>query len=922
MKNSILAWFLTLLILPLLASATSGEPLPPEQAFRFSASAKNADTISAEWSLADGYYLYHDKFKFSTDTPGITLGTPQIPAGKKKQDPFFGQVETHRHKVSIEIPIERTHGAPNNLKLTASSQGCADLGICYPPYETVAQVELPASAAKAATPEPKPDAVKSISELGPSLGLQDQSDEFLDPDKAFVLSTEPGPDKTVVAHWKLADGYYLYRDKFTFELKQAPDGVSLGTVTLPQGETKNDDFFGRIQVFHKQVTADIPIDGPVAGKTIKLQLRYQGCAEAGLCYPPITKTVRLQIPIAAAATTMPVESPTATAGLDAESDQFLDPDKAFVLSTEPTSANTVVAHWKLADGYYLYRDKFKFELQKAPDGVSLGKVDLPQGETKNDDFFGRIQVFHKQVTADIPIDGPVAGKTIELRLRYQGCAEAGLCYPPIIKTVSMKMPPATTVTATAPTEAGPTATASGADKPAPTGDQEPVSEQDQLVNLLKGGNTWAILSIFFLAGLGLSLTPCVFPMIPILSGIIVGQGAGLTTRKAFVLSLIYVLAMALTYTAAGVIAGKSGENLQAAFQNPWILGAFAAIFVALAMSMFGFYDIQMPAFLQSKLTEISNRQRGGTLTGVAIMGFLSALIVGPCVAAPLAGALIFIGQTGDAVLGGIALFALSMGMGAPLLAIGTSGGKLLPKAGAWMDSVKAVFGVLMLGVAIWMLERVLPGRLIMVLWALLLIISAVYMGALQSLLPEATGWRKLWKGVGVSMVVYGSLLLIGAGTGGTDPLQPLERLAVAYNVDLQRGASGNSTGTRTAAAEGLAFKRIKGLDDLEREVASASREGKPVMLDFYADWCVSCKEFEKYTFNDRRVQQALSNTVLLQADVTQNNAADKALMKHYSLIGPPTILFFGPDGSERKRYRVVGYMDANEFLAQVQRAVQ
>jgi thiol:disulfide interchange protein DsbD len=425
---------------------------------------------------------------------------------------------------------------------------------------------------------------------------------------------------------------------------------------------------------------------------------------------------------------------------------------------------------------------------------------------------------------------------------------------------------------------------------------------------------WLIIGAFFVAGLGLALTPCVFPMIPILSGIIVGQGKNITTGKAFTLSLVYVLAMALTYTVAGVLAALFGSNLQAAFQNPWVLSVFAAVFVGLALSMFGFYDIQMPSFLQSKLTDISNRQKGGTLTGVAVMGFLSALIVGPCVAAPLAAALIFIGQTGDPVLGGEALFALSLGMGAPLLLIGTSGGKLLPRAGMWMDAVKAVFGVILLGVAVWMLERIVPGAVAMLLWALLAIVSAIYMGALEPLGEGASGWRKLWKGFGVAVLIYGAVLLIGAASGRTDPLAPLSGGAAMYGAVMP--APGAAPGAAPAAAHGLAFKRFKGLDGLNRELAA--NKGKPVMVDFYADWCISCKEFEKYVFSDPRVSQALAGTVLLQADVTDNDAADKALMKHFKIIGPPTIMFFGPDGKELSRYRVVGYMEPQQFLAQVQ----
>ncbi|NNF96486.1 MAG: protein-disulfide reductase DsbD, partial [Halobacteria archaeon] len=480
---------------------------------------------------------------------------------------------------------------------------------------------------------------------------------------------------------------------------------------------------------------------------------------------------------------------------------------------------------------------------------------------------------------------------------YQGCAEkTGICYPPIKKTLSFNLPVATSLIATA-------------EATAPPAQTEVVSEQDQIAASLKTGNTLLIILTFFGFGLLLAFTPCVFPMIPILSSIIIGQGEHLTTRKAFIMSLTYVLAMALTYTVAGVIAGMVGENLQAAFQNPWVLGSFAAVFVALSLSMFGFYELQMPASLQSRLTEISNRQQGGTLAGVAVMGFLSALIVGPCVAAPLAGALIYIGQTGDAVLGGSALFALSLGMGAPLIAIGTSAGKLLPRAGGWMDAIKAVFGVLLLAVAIWMLERVIPPAITMVLWAMLLIASAVYMKALDSLRADSSGWQKLWKGIGVILLVLGSLELIGAAAGGRDYLQPLKGIQL--------------TGAGSASSQQhLSFKRIKSVEDLEVELADASNQGKMVMFDFYADWCVYCKDYEKYVFTDRRVQQALSKVVLLQADVTANDAQDKALLKHVNVTAPPAILFFDKHATEMRGYRLVGSMNADEFLVHVNKLTQ
>ncbi len=444
-----------------------------------------------------------------------------------------------------------------------------------------------------------------------------------------------------------------------------------------------------------------------------------------------------------------------------------------------------------------------------------------------------------------------------------------------------------------------------------------MSEQDQLARFLIEKPLWVSAGLFLLIGLGLTFTPCVFPMIPILSSIIAGQGERITTRHAFSLSLIYVLAMALTYTAAGILVGLAGAslNLQAMFQNPWILGTFAGIFVLLSLSMFGFYELQMPAAIQSRLTTLSNNQRGGTFLGVAVMGFLSALIVGPCITAPLVAALLVIGQTGDPVLGGVALFSMSMGMGIPLLIVGTSAGKLLPKAGSWMDAVKAVFGVMLLAVAIWMLERVIPAGVTLLLWAVLLIVSAIYMGALSQLPREVSGWHKLWKGLGVILLVYGILLLIGAASGAKDPLQPLQGVRAPAQSTTTPGA------VATPAGE-LHFERVKGLDELNARIQQASARGQTVMLDFYADWCISCKEMERYTFSDAGVQQALADTLLLQADVTANDATDQALLQHFGLFGPPSILFFGPDGSERRPYRVMGFMDADSFRPHVVQALR
>jgi thiol:disulfide interchange protein DsbD len=579
-------------------------------------------------------------------------------------------------------------------------------------------------------------------------------------------------------------------------------------------------------------------------------------------------------------------------------DDILEVDDAFQINFD-SQPGKFKATWVIAEGHYLYRDKMQITTEET--SVNSKPLILPQGEAKDDPIFNKtLYVYHHFTDATLPYQYNGNGdKDVTFKVKYQGCSEiSGICYPPQTKKFTVKLSPISS------------AMAATLDQSDQSNQAEPVSEQDEIANALRSGNTWVTLLLFFGFGLLLAFTPCVFPMVPILSGIIVGQGKDITTRKAFFLSLVYVLAMAMTYTIVGILVGLSGENIQAWFQNPWIIGSFAAIFVALSFSMFGFYELQMPASIQNKLCQISNNQQSGNIIGVAIMGFLSALIVGPCVTAPLVGALIYIAETGDAVLGGMALFSLSMGMGAPLLVIGASAGKFLPKAGAWMDAVKAVFGVLLLGLAIWLLERVAPAGATMALWAALIIVSAIYMGAIDGATEGGSGWKKLWKGLGVLLLIYGIIILLGLASGNRNVFQPLKGLNVGSG----------STGA-AVQADHLNFIQIKGVDGLNKELAKAKAAGKTVMLDFYADWCVSCKEMEAFTFTDPAVQDALAGVVLLQADVTPNDDKDTGLYKHFGIIGPPSIMFFGVDGKERRNYRVVGYMAAEKFSGHVERAL-
>ncbi|MDH3355567.1 MAG: protein-disulfide reductase DsbD, partial [Chromatiales bacterium] len=592
-------------------------------------------------------------------------------------------------------------------------------------------------------------------------------DDLLPPEEAFALTASSLDKQTIKAEWNIADGYYLYRSKFKV-ISNTP-GVTLGEPQFPKGKIKQDEFFGAVEIYHGKITATIPVLGtiPKDGK-ISFTATSQGCADMGVCYPPFSENRDVTL------TSITSKLKSSIGNLSSfisnlgggDEDKILEPDEAFRLNATVVDGETVKLRWEITPKYYLYRNKFEFSIDAK--NVSLGSYELPQGEEKNDEFFGKLQVFHNEMETLIPLVRTTTEATsVNLKVTYQGCAEAGICYPPIKKSLQLSLPAIEAIT-TATTPESKTEIASG------TKAGEFISEQDSLAASLAGGSTLATIALFFGMGLLLTFTPCVFPMIPILSSIIAGQGETITTRRAFSLSLAYVLAMALTYTVVGVVAGLSGANLQVFFQDPIILSIFAVVFLLLSLSMFGFYELQLPSSWQGKLSEISNSQQGGTLTGTAIMGFLSALIVGPCVTAPLIGALIYISQTGDAVLGGLALFALSMGMGTPLLIVGTSAGKLLPKAGGWMDSVKAVFGVMLIAVAVWMLERILPASIIMVMWAMLLIIPAVYMHAVDSLPTESSGWSKLWKGIGIVMLIQGVLILVAVASGGSDPLQPLK----------------------------------------------------------------------------------------------------------------------------------------------------
>jgi len=576
--------------------------------------------------------------------------------------------------------------------------------------------------------------------------------------------------------------------------------------------------------------------------------------------------------------------------------ELLDPALAFKFSAQAVDAGTLEVRYQIANGYYLYRDKFKFAVE--PAGVKLGEPRFPKGDVHNDEFFGKVETYRKEVRVRLPFTRDAAVTQLKLAVTSQGCADVGVCYVPQVQTAEIKLAALAPASAAAGPGAAPTSFAEAARAPASPG---VLGDEAHFESLLASGSLWLIAAAFFGAGILLTFTPCVLPMIPILSGIIVGEGRNATRTRAFALSAAYVLGMSVTYTAIGIGAALSGSLLSAALQNPWVLSAFAAVFVLLSLSMFGFYELQLPSGFHAKITETSSRLKGGHIGAVVLMGIFSAAIVSPCVAAPLAGALLYISQTRDVLLGGIALFAMSLGMGVPLILVGVFEGAFLPKSGHWMRSVKHFFGVLLLAVAIWIVSPVLPTAAQMLAWAALLIGSAMVLRAIDPLPPEAGTAARLWKGVGFLALLAGTALAIGALSGSRDVLRPLAGLAA-------RGERG---------AQEVPFARVRNLAELEAKLAAA---GKPVMLDFYADWCVSCKEMEAFTFTDAQVIAKMGQMLLLQADVTANSSEDKALLKRFSLFGPPGIIFFDRQGREIQGLRVIGYQTADVFLTTLNRA--
>ncbi|MBY4898350.1 protein-disulfide reductase DsbD [Cupriavidus sp. AU9028] len=601
-------------------------------------------------------------------------------------------------------------------------------------------------------------------------------------------------------------------------------------------------------------------------------------------------------------------------------DDFLPPEQAFRFAAREIDPRTIEVRFDVAEGYYLYRERFAFAAR--PASVRLGEPQLPQGKVKFDETFGKeMETYRDTVTIRIPVEAAPEDGRWTLVVTSQGCADKGLCYPPMesVHEVGAALPAwlpggkggQSAVSVPSGGAVASTAGTAAATSPAARA-AAPLDDTGRIARTLASRNLLPIAALFFGLGLLLTFTPCVLPMVPILSSIVVGEHA--RRGRALLVSLSYVLGMAVVYTAVGVAAGLLGEGLAAALQTPWVLGLFAALMVALSLSMFGLYELQLPQRWQSRLTDSANRRAGGQIAGAAAMGAISALIVGPCVTAPLAGALAYIAQSGDAMTGGVALFAMALGMGVPLVLVGVGAGNLLPRAGRWMEATRRFFGFLLLGLALWMVAPVLPVWVSMLGWATLLLVAAVFLRAFDGLASDVHPLVRLGKGFGVLAAMAGAILLVGLASGGRDPLQPLSHLSLRAAVPAT-GAAGNQGG----AAHAVRFERVRSVAELDARVAAASAAGKPVLLDFYADWCVSCKEMERFTFSDPRVQARLADVVMLQADVTANNADDKALLRRFGLFGPPGIILFGADGRELP-VRVIGYQAAGRFLASLERA--
>jgi len=720
--------------------------------------------------------------------------------------------------------------------------------------------------------------ISCSNELEPDDSLSNKiSTVLLRAEEAFEYKIKD-TGSTIKIDWSIKDGYYLYRKKMNF-ISNSP-GIQLVNLKLPEGSYHEDEFFGIQQVYRGDISFHIPYERKDESvNQLELQILSQGCADRGICYPPQKWDADINL----------IESTKKQ-----QAPSLIQPNKknysasAFKPFLQVIDKTTLEIGFQIAPKHYLYKDKISITTSN-PD-IKIGAIELPEGEIKTDEWFGETEVYFEEVFGRIAI-GRVGTdeNNLTFMIKYQGCIEDELCLPPQQKEIDVIFPPGEVI-------ANPIVSAIK------------ISEQSRLASLISQANILTVILTFFVAGLLLSFTPCVLPMIPILSGILAGEGEHITPRRGFILATSYVMGMAIVYTLAGIISASIGLQLQAFFNTPWVIIIFVTLFILLALAMFDLLSFQLPSIFQARLSKLNDQQRRGTVIGSFFIGAISSLVVTACVAPPLVATLMVIGQTGDIARGGIALFAMSLGMGTPLIVIGTSAGRLLPKAGEWMDKVKNIFGFLMLGLAIYMLSRIINATVVLALWGVLATMFGIFLGGLNSLTQNSKNTEKFNKGLGLLILLYGGALILGALSGNKNPMQPLANIGILSN--------------KNSISNELHFKGIKSIDDLNFELIQASSNQKSVMLDFYADWCVSCKEMEAYTFTDEDVQNALSNTTILQADVTANDEIDQALLNKLNVFGPPTIIFYDSNGIKKQGYEVVGYMKAQEFTKHVQAAIK
>lgn len=714
-------------------------------------------------------------------------------------------------------------------------------------------------------------------------------EDVLPVDEAFQSSVEVRDDQIIV-RFSIADDYYLY--KHAFEVFGTGMQLDTEAVVIPAGKRKIDEFFGEVETYRKSLEILVPITQLT--DSAELVYRYQGCADAGICYPPQRKTVKIDAPInnspAISDNGLSLASEHKSNPFFQGAQSVLPESQAFLVEAIAMDEAMLSVRFTSKPDIYLYKDYIKFT--SLTEAVSVQQIDFPKADMKDDPHFGLVPVFWHQVEIPVSIKRSSTINLMRLQVDFQGCVNDGICYPPMQRIIEVELSDYQPVQQNT------------ADKtsrsPASTKNDSGLSEQQLLTQSIAENSWFSTMIKFFGIGLLLSLTPCVFPMIPILSGLIVGQN-NLSTSRAFTLSLVYVLAMALTYTAAGVLAGLLGTNLQALFQKPWIVITFCGVFVVLALSMFGFFELQLPAKWQNKLSGISNRQKSGSLAGVAVMGLLSALIVGPCVTPALAAVVLYISSNNNGpLLGGLTLFSMAMGMGMILLVVGTSAGRWVPRSGGWMNVVKSLFGILLLALAVWFLSRIVDATIILFLWGVLALASGV-MWYQHALANGIDGWLRWFLDFfRILLITIGVVYVVAALAGRSSPLQPLKGLF-----------SGTGMTVDAEYANGVDFQKVVSLEDLKSRLNTAN---KPVLLDFYADWCVDCKRMEATTFMDAGVIERSKNFLVLKADVTAQSEQDRALMSEFGIIGPPATLFWSAKGEPLVQYNFFGYKSATELI--------